>query len=409
MMVCATVASARRSAAEQLAQWRERVSFELGLTVSADNVAVTSDGAVLQGVVIAHPETGKTLLKIRRLVVTQIGRRGWMVECYYPEVSAPQFDVVWQLLHDRLANRRGTRKWTGTLIASHLLWRQGDEISTVPHLECELQHAGEQSRCTLEYWLEDQSAEQPSRLSIVRHRETPAISTTYRWETASGPFPLRLLSASHPSLARLGPRAQFDGVLEFSHSAADALAPADGKIEGRLLQVDLAELVTRNFPHHIARGEATIDFAEVRWRDGRLQHYEGVITSDSGSVSRSLLDAAHHVGMKVPVRLANFPVYGYRDLRLQFVGQADQLTLSSPLADDVVLTGADPARTQLLVAISEPADTASLARWLVPDSQHLLPATPAVGQLSNLFHLPALEPNTGPLRTPSLSLDDDKP
>jgi hypothetical protein len=407
LLAISTVALARRSAAEANEHWRSALELQLGLSVEIERTERAALGVTLHDVAIRHPESKALIVRIRQVYIAQAAERGWIVECRYPELDADGFPDVWNILNDRLTNRRGITDWSGTLTATNIAWREGADIATIPQVQCNMRHSAQSSECRVEYFLEEQDPTAPSSLVISRDRESRDSSIRYDWETTSGPFPLRWLWQSNPGLKRLGSHAAFDGHAKIRRAISGT---TDGSLEGEVQGVDLAELVSRPFPHHILRGRAQLVFNTLNWEANRVTDYSGNLSSDNGRVSRSLLDAAAHVGLEIPVRLTNLPLFGFRRLRLSFAGRGDTLELHGAdmggNVDDVVVLGADdPDFTPLLVATGAEADTAGLLRWMVPHSTHLVPATPHVGYLANFFQLPTIDPgDRDSLQTPAVNL-----
>lgn len=403
MLVISTVALARRSAAEATEQWKMVIEFQLGLSVDIERTEPATRGVTLHDVAIRHPESGALIARIRQVYIAQAGERGWIIECRYPELDADRFPHLWNMLKDRLTNRRGTADWSGTLTATNIAWRDGAQTATIPHVQCDMRHSIETSECSVEYYMEEQDPRTPSKLVVRRSRDLHRSGVTYDWETTSGPFPLRWLSQANPNLKRLGDKATFDGRVEVRSGPTGATS---GNLEGSIHDIDLAELVSRPFPHHILRGGAELNFSSLTWEADRITNFHGELASDNGRISRSLLDAANHVGLEIPGRLRNHPLFGYRRLRLRFDGRGEQLDLNGDLDNgNVVLLGADDNQTPLLAATSAKADTGGLLRWMVPDSRHYVPATPQIGYLANLFQLPDVDPGERKsLPTPALNL-----
>jgi hypothetical protein len=64
-----------------------------------------------------------------------------------------------------------------------------------------------------------------------------------------------------------------------------------GVVEGRVLQADLAGVLSANSPHRL-RGRATVELAEMKWHDERVERLAGAVLADQASISRSLVEAA---------------------------------------------------------------------------------------------------------------------
>jgi hypothetical protein len=401
-VIISTVAFARRSADEAIEQWERDIEFQLGMSVDVARIESASDGLTLHDVSIRHPESNALIARIRQVYIVRVAERGWVVECRYPELDADRFPYIWEMLKDRLTNRRGTTDWSGTLTATNIAWRDGATIDTIPQVQCDMRHSEETSECRVAYFLEDQDPGEASTLMISRSRNILKPGVAFQWKTNSGPFPVRWLSASRPGLKRLGRDAVFNGQVDVQCGSDGTTS---GSFEGSIERVNLAELVSRPFPHHVLRGLAKVDFSVLTWHDDRIATYRGKLSAINGTVSRSILNSASHVGLTAPVQLHD-PLFAYRQLRLGFDGQGDKIRLFGDEARrNAVVLGATTESAMLLVATGAEADTAGLLRWMVPDSKHLVPAAHQVGALSRLFQMPSADPSSrDPFPTPALHL-----
>jgi hypothetical protein len=412
LSIASAVAHARRSAAESLVQWKDAIQFQLGLSVDVERVEPATHGVTLHNVQLRHPETDETVAHFRQIYVAQVAQRGWVVECRYPEIDAENFAVLWGVLEDRLTNRRGSEKWSGSLTATNIAWRNNDDVSTIPLLGCTVRHSLDSSHVKVEYHLENAQADTPAQLVIVRQRDDGENSagTTYAWNTQGNPFPLSWLTSAFPQLERLGPAAEFEGTVTMQQQS-DLLsgtlnAPtSDGELDGKISNLDLAELM-RPFPHHVLRGTAEMQFQNLVWRDGKLAEVEGQFVAQNGSVSLSVLLAARHLGLLPLTSLASEPTIAYRRFAFDFVGKADRLRLTSQTENQDVMVGWKRDELAFLISRGKEIETTGILRWLVPDSTHLVPATEQVGWLASLIQLPETRPSdNSAVSTPAASLN----
>jgi hypothetical protein len=405
VLMASTVAHTRRSTAEALEQWKSTIEFQLGLKVDVQSIEPAALGVVLNKVTLRHPETYETIAEIRQLFVAQAAERGWIVECRYPTIDAKQFPHLWSILNDHFSNRRGSLNWCGTLSATNIAWKDDEQLHTLPQLRCEMRHGTDSSQCTVSYCLEDQDPTAPAQLTIVRNRQPTAATptTSYEWKTSSSPLPLRWLWSWMPELERLGKDAKFIGTVTVDTVEG---AGSNGKLVGSLQQVDLAELVSRSFPHHVLQGSSDIEFSCLRWHDNRMTEIDGKLTARQGLVGRSLLEAASHVGLEIPAGVVKLSTYRFGRITLGFHGRDELLHFGDEAQNPgaAIVVGGDSKQTKLLVATDRESDTAALLRWLVPDSQHQIPATEQTGPLTNFLHLPPVRPQGLELYPPAVRL-----
>ncbi|HIF32735.1 MAG TPA: hypothetical protein EYQ75_13895 [Planctomycetaceae bacterium] len=424
-LIATTVAHSRRSASEALEEWKSTIEFQLGVNVDVKSMQPATLGVLLNEVTLRHPETGATIAEIRQIYLARAAKRGWIVECRYPTIESEHFPHLWNMLTDHFTNRRGSVDWTGTFAATNITWNDGEQLHTLPQLQCAMRHDRSSSRCILTYSHEEQDATQPARLTMVRSRPMQTSSkdgmptTSYEW-TTSHPLPLHWLSSWMPELKRLGKEASFAGTMNVKVVEGEG---SSGELIGSIRQVDLAELVSRAFPHHVVYGSCDVEFSRLLWQNNRMTAVDGKLTSRNGLVGRSqaeaasidgrpksryglvgrsLLEAASHVGLEIPAGVFKLPTYRFTKISLEFHGLDDSLRFGDE--NDVVVVGGDENDTRLLVASGRGSDTAAFLRWLVPDTQHQVPATDQIGALTSFLQLPAVQPQGTELHVPAVRL-----
>jgi hypothetical protein len=141
-------------------------------------------------------------------------------------------------------------------------------------------------------------------VQLTVERTQPAAGPKFHVSLETATLIPAALLPSAPGLEGLNPEAMYAGAIQWT---ADATG-LSGVAKGRLAHVAAASLLPPGSPH-IARGEATIQLAELRWRDQRLERLEGKLSIETGEASASLIAAAvkHLYCMQVSEGVAASP------------------------------------------------------------------------------------------------------
>ena len=175
-------------------------------------------------------------------------------------------------------------------------------------------------------------------------------------------------------------------------------SPAGWKAElaGVFRDVDLEQLVTRQFPHKLS-GMAVLTLDRFQVDQGRMSEVKGRLQCAGGVVSQSLLDAAAQSWrLQQHPRAGGAPLLRYEHLALDFSLSSAGLTLATPeAAGAAVLT--DRQGALLSLHDSQPRSPLSLVQLLVPQADLQVPATRETAALFRTLPLP--EVSTPPAST----------
>jgi hypothetical protein len=159
-----------------------------------------------------------------------------------------------------------------------------------------------------------------------------------------------------------------------------------GEVRGVFRQVDLEQVVTRQFPHKLS-GSANLSLQRCRLAAGRITEMTGRLESDGGVVSRSLLDAAEQaLGLRQHTRSSDAALLRYQQLDVAFQLDRSGLVLTATLPDRALLRdGHGPLLSQRGEGIRSSVD---LVHLLVPRAETQVPATRETAALLRTLPLP---------------------
>jgi len=369
LAVAARIAVVRSPAyiAVRRAECERRISEALGLAVSVRQVHELLQGVTeLDDIVLAEPETGALIARIRHLEFTrQDGQL--VVLASQPEIEGLQVWRLWESLHERVlrtyrADASGARFYAG-------------EVTISP---------------TLEFREAALQMSEPAQLRITRNRQIQPPATRWELNTRSTALPCSLLADYLGILRNLGEDASFQGAIE----AMPTTDGWEGEIAGRFRDVDLDRVTQRLNLRHRLSGAAEIVFRQATFRGGRLIDAAGDLACNSGVVSRSLLYQAHEsLGLVADSRLltpqANMLV-AFNELKLGFALDKGGVQLTGhcdSAGPGVVMTG--EGGPLLSNRSPEAVQVTALVRTLAPDTGEQVPANPEAYQLLHVLPIPA--------------------
>lgn len=367
----------------------------LGLTVTLDDVAFVRPGTTeYRGVTVAHPETGRPLLRCGTLRL----QRGRSAETGQPYVlltpdaveieSADAAEVVALLL--RVLQGHGG--WDGTDVffrSAHVeLAGQPASISPWTDVQAELRTVPGGVQWQMAMRLPGDASSRLARLRLWRDRQAEPARTGFEVQTGDGGLPVALAALLVPQLDALGAEARYFG----RFFASQGLDGWEGEGSGKVNQVDLERLTSRTLGQRLT-GRATALFDHVRVRRGRLEEAAGSVAGRAGTVSRSFIQRAQREcgllpGNLPPTDVAEWP---FEELALQWSVAAQGVTLhgncAAPATGAILGNSYGPL---LRAPADQPQPLAALVRFLCPEADTataVMPATPQAAAL--LRYLPS--------------------
>jgi hypothetical protein len=362
----------------------DRLSQRLGAQVAIDGFLHPKPGrAVYEGLRICDAETGREILRCRRIEVDEHrGTLSMTLSATGLEIRIEQWQQVWLLLDQMLSCRAG---WSGLDVQFRMeraVLSVAEERRGLDQIEGRLQTAPAGSQVELTFRLAGVEMPEPARLRIVRNRRTDPPETGFEWKTGGGAVPCSILPPSFGLVATAGPNSWLRG-----YGWANQTAKGwTGEAAGQLLQADLDQLVTSRFPHTLS-GQAHINVDALRFHQSRIQHFQGAVQAGPGIVSRRLVDALiGQLGLAGPGEPSQQSLVPYQQLALVFLLDSRGLQLRGRCdGNGTILTGrhgplvADPAAPH-------PLPLADLLQVLMPGTPARVPAAPEIEPL--LLRLP---------------------
>ena len=369
---------------------------QLGLAVKLEAVRHLRPGVVLyDGIELADPETGQTMLRSRCLEVAwrrradsqgQI-RPTLCVIASQPEVEMSQIGAAWRWLQ-RLLENPPDRLLANVQISADAVTLQAEGRSqTMSDVAALLETLPGRSSAQIDFCLAGVKTQEPAWMRMVRNREVSPPASRFELSTGDGELPCSVLALVVDELKSLGPHCRFHGLVW----ASETPDGWEGEVAGQLAELDLGSLISEHFPHRLSGvGRATI--ASSRFHRGRLEECCGVIAAEGGKISRSLLVAANErLGLVLgPAPIPPGDRVPYEELAMSIVLDANGLRLRGLCTTAEPGTILSDGRNRLL---GEPPrgsqPVAALVQALVPESVVQVPACRQADWL--LHHLPVPE------------------
>jgi hypothetical protein len=204
--------------------------------------------------------------------------------------------------------------------------------------------------------------------------------------TAGQAFPCALLQDVLPPLARLGTDCAFVGDADWVDSPLDTR----GGVAGTFTGVDLDALVTEQFPHQLS-GPGVVRIERASVARGKLVELLGVLESENGTISNSLVEAARdHLQLAVGSgHQADLAATGFERLALAFRLDHRELRITG-MADAGTLL--ENAAGPILISQGRAVPAVEVLRTLLPDNQYQVPATRQTAALVGLLPVPDFAP-----------------
>jgi hypothetical protein len=366
---------------------------QLGLVVKLEAVRHLRPGVVLyDGIELADPETGQTILRSRCLEVAwrrQADSQGQLrptlcVIASQPEIETAAIGRGWQWLQRLLENSPGRPQVNVQISADAVTLRADERSQTMSEVAALLETLPGRSSAQIDFRLVGAETPEPACIRVVRSREVSPPASRFELSTGDGELPCSVLALAIDELKPLGPRCRFHGQV-WANETPDGW---EGEVAGQLAELDFGSLISDHFPHRLSGiGRATITSA--RFHRGRLEECCGVVAAERGTIGRSLLAAAvDRLGLVPgPAPLPPGDRVAYEELAMSVVLDANGLRLRGLCGSAEPGTILSDGRNRLL---GEPArgsqPVAAFVQMLVPQSIVQVPASRQTDWL--LRHLP---------------------
>ena len=361
------------------------LSRRLGMRVTFDDISYPRPGATrYRGLSFSNAETAELLLHVDSLDA-HVADGALVLSAVGAEIEVGRLASVWEVIAQGL---RTPAEQQVRLLAERVVLRDDTTTRVFTDVEGDWDPSETGMQASLRFGVKGVSMQSPARVRVIRNRQTVPPSTRFELDTSGAPLPCALVVSLFPQLARFGPDSRFRGYLWATEQAAGW----DAEWAGELTGVDLARLVTDQFPHRLS-GTAKIIVQRARMHQGRLDQATGSLTAGPGQVSPSLLSAAVDALYLVPgnVTRSTLGDVPYDQLSLAFDVSDTGLSIRGICRDvppGTVLT----SRSAALLAEPrhERLPVVSLIRMLVPRIEVLVPATRETDILTQLLPLPRI-------------------
>lgn len=270
-----------------------RLGQQLGLAVTLQKAVHVRPGVTrYEGVALADLETGRSVLRCRRLEITQEQpndgqkRPTFSVMISRPELDATSFDRDWQWLQRLMESQAEQWKIDLQFSAAEVVVRAGDRSQTLTSVTGYVETLPDGMQAQADFLLT--GASKPACLHIVRNRKKFPPMTGFEFETADGFVPCDALAIGLPELKSLGEQCRFRGYI-WAWKVAEGWQ--GGIKNAQLQELDLGRLVATHFPYHMT-GSGEADVPSAHFCDGRLTEGAGTLKIGPGTLDRSLAAAA---------------------------------------------------------------------------------------------------------------------
>jgi hypothetical protein len=343
------------------------------------------DLVLYEGLDLSDPETGQLLARLPS-VEWQTDSDGVTVRIPQPAtVNGERLEAFWNLALAETRQDRDPQRLRlecGSLSLHLALGNQSfiDVSGQIEH--------GERSELSLHFCraTAGEAAAEPSGLTIVRDRTATPATTSVQFTTGESGLPCDLLAGVCPAIKRLGRASSFRGRVQ-----AEQTDNWQGELAGSFRQVDL-DLLVAGLPHKLS-GTAQIDIERAAFAAGRIESLIGMLSAGPGTVSRSLIHAAHST---LSLEASKQAMTGaenrlaYESLNLAFEIGPQGLTLRGVTPKQTGAVLVDKSQVLLREPSIGPQPVLNLVRALVPQSAVQVPATRETDGLTGLLPIPSI-------------------
>ncbi len=386
----------------------ERLSWLLGMNVSLSAIGHPKPGEVLyEGLELASPETGRVVLRCRTL------RTGWetakdqqgrertvlAISAVEPEIEADQTHGLWQLVDRVLSRRPESSGVFARLAAERITVKTAQGAGALTDVKGSMESEVRGTWAGMSFHGADVEMPRAASLRLTRNCQLASPALFLDLDTGGAALPCSFPAPGLEWLAALGPRAKFCGTVSTDLTSEGT----SGVVKAQLTDLDLATIVSRQFPQHTLTGAATLSRAYAEFRRGRLEKVEGMLeVVGGGTISRSLFDAAaEHLRLsgRWPADVAGTLPYERLGLAFAIDGGVLHLAGTCPLAEGRAIL-ADHDRP-LLAESEQTLGTVNIVQMLVPPTGVQVAASPQTEWLLRRLVIPASGSDAASLGPPN--------
>lgn len=241
------------------------VGYSVGIDLECDTIRTPRPGEYeIEGLRVAHPETGERLAECNRLRVRHDGAL-WTFVADRCEIAA---DV------DRLPVLRGGDSGadlSGQVATLAAVDAMGEEVCVWRRVRCRVAGVSDETQQPYaEAWTEPKNDSEPTHITWVRDKKDDRVVLT----TGDTPLPLRLAPPGllPQSIAR---GTTFSGELTIERQNAETAGHASGELQVTTLSGALASW-----------SNASVRLIDLAWTDGRIDRLQAHLEAREGSLNR---------------------------------------------------------------------------------------------------------------------------
>jgi hypothetical protein len=365
----------------------------LGLTVRLGQVEHPRPGQLrLRDVVLAEPETRETVATMPRLDIST-NSRGTVVHLTEPRIVAVALAGLWTRLSQHLTAAHDPLRFEAT----SLVWQGPGTDYSLANIAGGVSYSDKVGQAYLSFALDTPSA-RPIRMRVVRDRRHTPPHVTWELQTPDAAIPCGLAWPWVDVPAWLGDSCRFRGTLRGEQNGAGSQT----EIVGQFVEVDLRQLVTEHFPHHLS-GLAELQVHAARVVDGRIDRLSAAAVAGPGQISRSLLAGSWSM-LEMPGGPLPPPAVdriAYERLALAFLLDPRGLMIEGRCSKETPAAVLVDSNKVLLNRPNRPQSAASLVRLLCPPTTHVVPHVREAESLLRVLPLPVVPAGVAGESTPT--------
>ncbi len=250
----------------------------------------------LRDVVLRHPETDREVARVATVLFTRNDRK-MGVHLSQPQIQAEQLSTVWNLIHDRFLCQP---QLTGELVqlgAEGLTLLGSPQAITLTPVDVLVKSDDRQTTASMRFALAGESATaKRARLDVHRIRDSVSPRTTWVLESGDTPLPCGVLATYLPVMRRLGPEAEFSGLVRWEQQQSDYQVRLENARFANVNMLDLSQPF--DFPFS---GVGLIEVDSLHRLGGQpIQWAQGRLTVEGAKIdSRLIRRLAFEMGAKV--------------------------------------------------------------------------------------------------------------
>ena len=368
-------------------------STDTGLVVQiADFQRATPTKWNLQGIKLSHGETEHEVAWVRAISWV-IRDDGVSALLHQPKLQASQLSAAWNLIHERYMCRPEQTLVPLQLSANDLTIHSSGGDVTLRDVDVRVSSSNDKVIATIDCLPAWAPKDSPIRITITRDRGSSIPSTQWVMETGRTPLPCSAVSDYFPALKRLGPDAEFLGVMKWESDDSDQWLVDFGGSQFR--NIELSRLF-EDLPHRLT-GNAELLLDRCTIQPGRMVNVTGTFAAYDGWVGRSLVDSLQtHFALRFTPHVTENPTadvaYGCMAFHFRMTDSVLRLQGSCGQVPgyERVLRNVAICRNHVAMAETTVNDfsSAALLRVLTPMDASMVPITKQTRALLDLMVAP---------------------